>query len=371
MLMKWIANDLDTPAVLIDYETLKKNIENMSSFAKQYGLALRPHIKTHKMIELAQWQIREGAVGITTAKIGEAEVMARQGINNILIAYPILGDGKLQRLKKLKEIAQVSTVVDGIEQAEALSRFAGEHHIPFDVFLEVDTGLKRCGVPPGEPVLQLYQKIVSLPGIRILGIMTHAGHAYGAATPNEVQAIARQEGLSMVETAKLFREHGIPLSEVSVGATPTVRISGTIPGVTEIRPGNYVFNDMTQVRLGVASHQDCALRIAARIVGHPAADRFIIDAGAKSLALDQGAHGTAGVSGYGYVVGHPELTITRLSEEHGMVQIAGASSLAVGDVIEIIPNHSCPVVNLTDEVHLVRDGGIAETWKIAARGKTS
>lgn len=369
--MKWLKIDLDTPAVLIDYEKLKKNIESMSSFARQYGIALRPHIKTHKMIELAQWQMQEGAVGITAAKLGEAEVMAGQGIHDILIAYPILGESKLQRLRKLKVMAQVTTVVDGVEQAEALSRFAGEHDTQFDVLLEIDTGLKRCGVLPGEPALQLYQRIHSLPGVRLKGMMTHAGHAYGAGTPNEVLAIARQEGQSMVETAELLRQHGITVNEVSVGATPTVRVSGTISGVTEIRPGNYVFNDMTQVRLGVATHQDCALRVAARIVARPAWDRFIIDAGAKSLALDQGAHGTAGVSGYGYVVDHPELTITRLSEEHGIVQIAGSTSLVVGDIIEITPNHSCPVVNLTDEVYLVKDGQIVDTWKVAARGKTS
>ncbi len=369
--MKWLAIDLDTPAVLIDYETLSKNIDNMSLFSKQYEVALRPHIKTHKMIEIAQWQIRKGAVGITAAKLGEAEIMAQKGINNILIAYPIVGEGKLQRLKKLKETAQISTVVDGLEQAEALSRFGKEHDLQFDVLLEIDTGLKRCGVPPGEAALQLYKRVTTLPRVHIKGIMTHAGHAYGASSPTEVIEIAQQEGYSMVETAVLFQEHGISLQEVSVGATPTVRISGTIPGVSEIRPGNYVFNDMTQVRLGVASHMDCALRVAARIVGHPAADRFIIDAGAKSLALDQGAHGTAGVSGYGYIVGHPELTITRLSEEHGIVQIAEWSSLKVGDIIEIIPNHSCPVVNLTDEVYLIKDSIIAETWKVDARGRTS
>lgn len=369
--MKWLATDLETPSVLIHYDTLKKNIENMAGFAKQYGIALRPHIKTHKMVELAKWQIREGAVGITTAKLGEAEVMAQQGINQILIAYPILGEGKLQRLKKLKEIAQVTTVIDGVEQAEILSGFAGEHQNQFDVMLEIDTGLKRCGVLPGEPAFQLYQRLQSLPGIHIQGIMTHAGHAYGAASPNEALMIGRQEGQAMVETAELFRKRGISLTEVSVGATPTVKTSGTTPGVTEIRPGNYVFNDMTQVRLGVASIEDCALRVAARIVGRPALDRFIIDAGAKSLALDQGAHGTGGVSGYGFVVGHPGLTITRLSEEHGMVHIAESTSLEVGDIIEIIPNHSCPVANLTDEVYIVKDGQIIDTWKVAARGKTS
>ena len=348
--------EIDTPAVIVDSDKLQRNISAMAQFARKHGVKLRPHIKTHKMVEIAKVQLEAGAVGIATAKIGEAEVMADHGITDILVAYPIIGEEKLHRLKKLKERATVATVVDSVEQAEVLSRFAKEHCLSFDLLIEVDTGLKRCGVLPGEPVKELYQKLSTLPGLHVRGILTHAGHAYGASRYEEVRKIGLQEGTLMVETAQLLRKSNLPLDEISVGSTPTVRLSGSVDGVTEIRPGNYVFNDMTQVRLGVAKVEDCALRVVARIVGQPASDRFIIDAGAKSLALDQGAHGTTGVKGYGYIVGHPELTITRLSEEHGIVQIEGNTLLKIGSLVEIIPNHSCPVVNLTETVSIVQQG---------------
>ncbi|HJV45340.1 MAG TPA: alanine racemase [Bacillota bacterium] len=369
-MITWLLEDIDTPAVLIDYDLLQNNIQKMASFAKKYNLRLRPHIKTHKIKEIAELQMNAGAVGITTAKLGEAEVMAELGFRDILIAYPIVGTTKLKRLHRLMKMANITTVIDGIEQAEGLNEYAKENHIEFPVLIEVDTGLRRCGVKPGTEVVELYRKTLSMPYIRVIGIMTHAGHAYGASTHEQVIEIAKQEGMEMVSTANLLQQSGYSVEEISVGSTPTVEISGTIHGVTEIRPGNYVFNDMTQVRLGVAASEDCSLRVVARIVGHPAPERFIIDAGAKTLALDQGAHGTQGVKGYGTVVGHPELTISRLSEEHGIVDISGISSLRVGDKIEIIPNHSCPVVNLTDEVVVIQKGKIRERWRVAARGRT-
>lgn len=371
MTKAWITEELDTPAVLLHRGRLQKNIEEMAQFAQVNGLALRPHIKTHKMVEIAHMQLGAGAIGITTAKLGEAEVMAAHGVRNILIAYPILGEEKLSRLAHLQTVAEVTTVIDGVAQAEALSRYALAHGLQFQVLIEVDTGLKRCGVLPGRDTLSLFRQVSGLPGVEVVGIMTHAGHAYGAATPEEVVKIARQEGLDIVETAKLLRSEDLTVHQVSVGATPTVRHSGRVTGVTEIRPGNYVFNDLTQIRLGVATEEQCSLRVAARIVSHPAKDRFVMDAGAKTLALDQGAHGTKGVAGFGQVIGHPELTITRLSEEHGVIQITGPTGLRVGDIIEIIPNHSCPVVNLADHVIVVDDDGKKEVWKVAARGRTS
>lgn len=371
MTKSWIKEELDTPAVLIHRGRLQHNIAQMAEFAQSHGLALRPHIKTHKMIQIAQMQLDAGAVGITAAKLGEAEAMAAEGVRNILIAYPILGEEKLTRLAKLKTVADVTTVIDGVAQAEALSRFALAHELKFEVLIEVDTGLKRCGVLPGKDTLGLLQYVSRLPGVEVTGIMTHAGHAYGAATPDEVVEIAKKEGLDMVETARQLRAEGLIVYQVSVGATPTVRHSGKITGVTEIRPGNYVFNDLTQIRLGVATEEQCSLRVAARIVSHPAEDRFVIDAGAKTLALDQGAHGTKGVAGFGQVIGHPELTITRLSEEHGVIQAAGPTGLRVGDIIEIIPNHSCPVVNLADHVIVVDDDRVIERWRVTARGRTS
>ncbi|MEW9668835.1 alanine racemase [Ammoniphilus sp. 3BR4] len=371
MRKNWLHADIETPAVLVHESILKQNIASMAAFSKANGVDLRPHIKTHKLIPIARMQLEAGAIGITTAKLGEAEVMAEHGITDILIAYPMVGKGKLERLEKLMNRAKAVTVLDGLEQAQALSQFAVDRGIRFRVLLEIDTGLKRCGVQPFQEALGVYRELAKIPGICLNGILTHAGHAYGASGAEQVRKIAQEEGSTMVETAALLRKNGFEVSAVSVGATPTVRISGQVQGVTEIRPGNYVFNDLTQVRLGAATEEQCALRVAARVVSQPTSDRLIIDAGAKTLALDQGAHGTSGVSGFGRVIGHPEITIARLSEEHGILQVHGATSLRVGDIIEIIPNHSCPVVNLTDQVFVVSEGKIVDVWKVDARGKSS
>jgi D-serine deaminase-like pyridoxal phosphate-dependent protein len=370
MTQMWLTHEIDTPAVMINARILKRNLNGMNTFAKNAAIHLRPHIKTHKITGLAHLQIQLGAIGITTAKLAEAEVMAQSGITDILIAYPIVGELKLERLKRLMSLSKITTVVDGVEQASQLSRFAMKNGLTCEILIEVDSGLNRCGVLPGIPVVDLFRNIASMPGLAIKGIMTHAGHAYGASGFEQVREIATQEGKVMVDTAELLQKEGFSVDQISVGATPTVRISGQVFGVTEIRPGNYVFNDMTQVRLGVADVEDCSLRVASRVVGKPTANRLIIDAGAKSLALDQGAHGTKGLGGFGYIVGHPELTITRLSEEHGMVEIKGHCSLAIGDLIEIIPNHSCPVVNLTDSVLVVEDGNVVDHWLVDARGKS-
>ncbi len=253
--------DLDTPALLVDLRRMDRNIERMAAFAREAGVHARPHVKTHKIPALAHAQLATGARGVTVAKLGEAEVMAEAGITDILVCYPIVGAGKLERLAHLARRARITVALDALEVAGGLAETARRYGVHFDVYLEVDSGLNRCGLPPGEPVADLAAQVVRLDGITVTGVCTHAGHAVRARSPEERDAIGRYEGECVVQTKARVEARGIPLSEVSVGSTPTVRVSGRVDGVTEIRPGTYIFNDYMEMCIRVAAEDDCALTI--------------------------------------------------------------------------------------------------------------
>lgn len=360
---------LDTPSLLLDIDKLEANISEIASFAKKQGVSLRPHIKTHKSSEIARRQIESGAVGITVAKVSEAEVMVQGGIKDILIAYPLSSLKKLDRMSKLMSKVQVRLAVDSLEQANILQNFFQHSSQILEVWIKVNSGLNRCGVEPGKDAVELAKSIITLPNLKLNGIFTHAGHSYAASTPKEIEKIGIYEGTSVVESAELCEKSGIPIPVRSVGSTPTYRISGKIPGITEIRPGNAVFFDAVQVGLGVTKLEHCALSVLAGVVSIYGNDRLILDTGSKSLNLDKGAHGNDTVTGFGHVVGHPELTIKSLSEEHGISSISGGTSLKITDKVQIIPNHACTVVNLFDKIVIHRQGTIVGEWMIDARGK--
>lgn len=360
--------ELDTPALLVREVLLVRNIQDMATFAEQLGIDLRPHIKAHKLPPIAKGQVSLGAKGITVAKLSEAEVMMKGGIQDILIANQLIGKDKMKRLMKLLEKADVTVIVDSVVGAKELSKACGGAGKEIGVLIEVNTGLNRCGILPGQETLDLAQNIIKLPHLKFLGLMTHAGHVYGASGRDEVMEIGRAEGEVMVKTADLLRKNGIPVEVVSVGSTPTAKVSGMVKGVTEIRPGNYVFYDMIQIGLGVAIEEDCSLSVLATVISRPTLERIVIDAGSKTLALDQGAHGKSSVCGFGMVKGYDDVIIERLSEEHGILKVKPDCSLQIGDKIEIIPNHACTVVNLFDEIHLIRNEELADTWEIKGRG---
>lgn len=365
------AGDLDTPLVAVHRGVLRENIDAMAAFAREQGVRLRPHLKTHKTAEIAQMQIDAGAVGLTCAKLGEAEAFLAAGFRDILIAYPLVGARKIGRLFALLAAypdAHLATLTDSAEHAAECSAAAVRHGVTLPLWIKVDSGLGRVGVAPGRAAAELTRQVAAMPGLRVRGLMTHAGHAYGAADERAVREIGEWEAECLLATKEQMGAAGD--GEISVGSTPTVRVSGQVPGVTEIRPGNYVFCDATQVRLGAATPEQCALRVLARVVSRPAPGRLVIDAGAKTLALDRGAHGSDALAGYGVVVHHADAVIERLSEEHGVMRVAADSPLRVGDIVEIIPNHSCPVANLTDELYVLDASGYVTTWPVIARGKT-
>ena len=359
---------LDTPALLVDLDRLERNVARMATFAREHGVALRPHAKSHKSAAIARRQVDAGAVGLTVAKLDEAEAFLDAGFTDLFIANEVVGPRKWERLVRLAQRGTVAVGIDDASVAASIASAARAIGAKVDLLIEIDSGLHRAGVLPGDPALRLAESITELEGVRVRGVFTHAGHAYAARSLDELRSIGESEGASVVETAELLRRHGIACPVVSVGSTPTAPISGAVPGVTEIRPGNYVFYDRMQIGLGSASASDCALSVLATITSRPTADRVIIDAGSKTFALDRGAHGIESVQGFGEDVVHG-LVIDHLSEEHGIiVRTDGESNPAVGERLRLLPNHACTTANLADCMFGVRDGRVEELLPVIARG---
>lgn len=361
-------DQLDTPALLVDLDRLERNIARMAAFAREHGLALRPHAKSHKAAGIARRQIDAGAVGLTVAKLDEAEAFLEAGFTDLFIANQVVGKQKWERLARLAQRGTIAVGIDNIDAARGLSDVARAHSVTIEVVVEIDSGLHRAGVLPGEPALHLAEIISRLDAIRLRGVFTHAGHAYGAQSPEEVRCIGQEEGTTVVQTAELLRQHGMACRVVSVGSTPTARISGAIPGVTELRPGNYVFYDRMQLGLGSAVTEDCSLSVLATVTSRPTADRVIIDAGSKTFALDRGAHGLETVKGFGEDV-TCGLVIDHLSEEHGIiVRGDGQSDPSIGQRLRLLPNHACTAANLANCLLGVRGNRVEEVLPVIARG---
>jgi D-serine deaminase-like pyridoxal phosphate-dependent protein len=368
-------SDLRTPAVLVDEARLDRNLNRMQSAVSDRGRRLRPHAKTHKSPELARRQVARGAVGICCAKIGEAEVFADAGIEDIRIPYPI-NPVNADRVVALLDRTHLSFIVDHLEVARGWSSAMRAARREVDVLVKIDVGFHRCGIDPArDDAPEFVAAVAALPGLRFCGLLSHAGHAYGASTDAEAASIAAAEARTLTALAARVRERGVSVDEISVGATPTARFSAAEEGITELRPGNYVYFDRTQVSLGSATWDDCALTVLARVVSRPADDRLILDCGSKTLTNDLARGGT--LPGYGVVLealdnAAPDesLTIERLSEEHATIRVRdGRSRLQPGDLVRVVPNHSCVVSNLMDAVWLTRDDAVIGCLEIAARGK--
>ena len=360
---------IDTPALLIDLDIVGRNLAWMQEKADKFGVALRPHIKTHKIPELADLQMRSGAHGITVAKVSEAEVMAAAGIKNIFVANQVVTKEKVNRLAALSKQVRISVGMDSAAAAGTLSDVFAASGLVIEYLIEINSGLNRCGVLPGKEAVELFQAINRLPALRFKGIFTHAGQVYGADSLSAVKEVSRHESTIMAETAQALAEVGTSPEIVSVGSTPTMKVWQGHEGVNEIRPGNYIFHDAIQMSLGAATLEECALSIVATVISRPAPDRAVIDAGSKTFSSDRGAHGKEMASGFGLLLGE-KATLERLSEEHGIMTLEPQVDLNIGDKVRLIPNHACAVMNLFDRAYGLRDGKVVEELKIAARGKS-
>ena len=360
--------DIETPALLLHLDVVERNVEYMAARARRLGVALRPHAKTHKCVEVARLQLEQGARGLTVSTLVEAEVFARAGFGDLTWAFPI-DPSHIPHARRLAEAtgATLRVAVDDEPTARALAG-SGLH-----VWLKVDSGLRRAGVDPASPyALRVASELGKERGLVFDGILTHSGHAYRTTNKAEAARVAEQERSVMVGFAGRLREAGVPVPEVSVGSTPAMAAVQDLAGVTEARPGNYVFYDRTMVLIGCCEPPDVGVTVLATVVSHqPGAAHFIVDAGALELSKDPGpAHVTP--QAMGAVRGAPELTVATLSQEHGLIRAESPAALdgrfTVGTQVEIIPNHSCLTVPLFDEYHVIRetgDGGReVDRWKV-------
>ena len=360
----------------MDYERLQANIRLIQNIADSRGVNLRPHIKTHKCLEIAQRQINAGAVGITASKVDEALVFIENGVRSVTVAYPLVVASKLDRLIAAAHAhdADLRLIVDSPAGVNTIAAAAEKHHKQIDVFLKIDVGLHRCGLTEGDPhMVGLVQNIVQEPALNFVGLLSHAGHTYGSEDMEAARKIAQKECEIMKRVRAKLEGAGIDVAEVSVGSTPGTLASDSYDGITEIRPGNYVFMDRMPLRLKLIEPNQIALSVLATVVSRNA-DYFIIDAGSKTLSSDKGAHGMAGMEGFG--LAYPadlfedkdyEMIVAKLSEEHGFVTRKGLD-LEIGAQLRIVPNHACVVANLLDTYAVLKDGHITEQWDIAARG---
>lgn len=361
---------LETPVTIVDLDVLERNIESMAAFCRENGVALRPMVKTHKAPLVAKQQMQAGAVGVLVATLDEAEEMARVGIVDITIAYPLIGVGQRERLLRLASRTKLTLSVDSPAAVEAYSEIFGpvtkQGRDPVRVLIIVDSGGRRLGVSPDDAVA-LGQIIAAASGLTLAGVATHPGHVYGCSSPDEVEAVAAQETGAVLAAAEQLRSAGFSIDTVAVGSTPTARFAGRVEGITEIRPGNYVFYDAIQVALGAARPEDCSLRVVGTVLSRPTASSAVIDVGSKMLSSDRGAHGLELVRGYGAVVGRPDIVVERVSEELAVLALPEGTELAVGERLQIIPNHACTACNLVDVLVGVRGGVVESTIPVTAR----
>ena len=352
---------VETPAVVLDLDQIERNVHEMFAAADAHGVRLRPHIKSHKIPELMRLQLDGGAIGATCATLREVEVMVDAGCPSVTLAFPLLSADRIARLAALRDRAEIRVTLDSVEAATQLGLAAGAQ--PFDVLLEIDTGQGRLGRPPGAPSVELGLAIAAVPGVRLMGVSSHAGHAYAATDAEDLERIAAAEADDLVRTAEGLRRQGVDVQEISVGSTPSAR-AGFGLGMTESRPGTYLMNDANMVRLGVATHETCAAFVLATVISRPAPDRVVVDAGSKMLSSDG-----FGREDWVHVLHRPDLHPAFLSEEHGVFRADDpANAPAIGDRVLVVPHHVCTMMNLADEVHLARQTGVVETVPVPARG---
>lgn len=354
---------IDTPALVICLEDLEYNIATMANFFRNKIAKLRPHVKTHKTPFLANKQMKAGAIGITCQKLSEAEVMARAGIRDILIANQIVSEQKIKRLIQLARYNDIKVAVDSKANIQDISKVAQNEGVTVGILVEVDVGMNRCGVPPGNPALQLAAETKKHKNLRFMGLMGYEGHtvfipSYAERTREATKALAL-----LVETKKLAEDNGLECLIVSAGATGTYDIAGSFPGVTEVQAGSYVTMDAkynTVERIGGVFRQ--ALTLLATVISRPSRDRAVIDAGMKSISYEFGMPTVK--------IGHNWLELSSLAEEHGIIQLPSSKiDLDPGEVVELIPTHGCTTFNLHDYIYCVRDGIVEGVWPIEARGK--
>ena len=356
---------LETPAAVVDLDRMERNLQRAQEYASRHGLALRPHVKTHKSPIVAEAQLRLGAHGLTCATPREAEVMS-EVCDDLLLAYPPVGALRARRIAALPSRVGVIVALDSARAVDEIALAAREANRRVGVYVELDLGMHRVGVPTVADAVTLARRIAAESTLDFRGLAFYPGHVREAADSQEAKL--RDIGDALAHALGALARAGHPATVVSGGSTPTLWHSHEIPGVTEIRPGTYVYNDRTTAAIGACDVDDCALTVLATVVSTAVPGQAVIDAGAKALGREplRGAEG----EGFGQLLEHPEVTVDRMSEEHGILDLARTDwRPEVGERVRVVPNHVCIVVHLNDLVYGVRGTNVERSWPVAARGR--
>lgn len=360
---------IETPALIIDYKQVLDNLKWVQNLANSKNVKLRPHTKTHKMPFFARKQVDEGAVGIAVAKVGEAEVMARGGIKNILIANEIVGIGKYKRIRALEDIAEVMVGIDNKIQVEQISRVFSKES-PLKVLIELEVGECRSGIVTQDQLRDLVEICKQTPEINLIGIFSHEGNTYRAKSGEDAKKTAEESYRRTIHAADIIKSMGVDLKIISVGATPSVLNGAYVEGITEYRIGTYIFMDVGQSN-AIGDYSRVAATVLATVISKPTEDRVILDSGAKALAAQNRTEGICASGGFGVIKGHEDIKIKNLFDEHAVIEDTRFSKMVeVGDKVEVIPSHICPTVNLYDQAYLLDDNELDRVLIIEGRGKT-
>jgi D-serine deaminase-like pyridoxal phosphate-dependent protein len=356
--------DLATPCLVVDLDIVGRNIQRLAVGARERGVALRPHVKTHKSVALARMQLEAGAAGITVGTVGEAEVMAAGGIDDIFIGYPVWAVGaRAERLAAVHRAATLSVGIDSIEGAEHLAKAVEGTDRPLTVVVEIDSGGRRTGVADPAEVVRVAATARSA-GLRVAGVFTHGGHSYR--DPDAPVSAAADEVAALGAAADALRDAGHVIERVSAGSTPTAVLAAA-GQVNEIRPGTYLLGDRQQLFLGAIPADGLALVVAATVVSTAVPGQVVVDAGAKTLTKDRASF----LEGFGVLPAYPDAVVERLFDYHGAIAIpAGTQAPKLGEIVAIVPNHVCPVVDLFDTFAATRAGAIVGHWPVDARGRS-
>ena len=360
-------DELETPAPLVDLSRMERNLDRMAAYAAQHGLALRPHIKTHKTPWLAAEQLRRGAVGVTCATPREAEVMG-EVVDDVLLAYPAVGSAKTRRVAGMPAEVRLAVALDSERAADDLAEAAREAGRRVAVLIECDMGMRRVGVQTPDDAVALAKHVAARPELEYGGVAFYPGHVREPVDRQDAALAELEQRLSRT-LAALTRAQLEP-RVVSGGSTPTAFRTHEIAGVTEMRPGTYIFNDRTTAAIDACTLDDCALTVLATVVSTTVPGQAVIDAGTKSLGREpmRGAEG----EGFGVLLDRPEVVVRAMSEEHGLLDISTSDwRPQVGERVRVIPNHVCIVVHLFDTVHGIRGDTVETSWAVAARGRAA
>ena len=358
-------DQLETPAALVDLDRLSHNLDRMAAYCVLHGLALRPHVKTHKSPRIAAEQLRHGAAGLTCATPRELEVMA-EACNDLLLAHPPVGAAKLHRVMSLDHDVRLTVAIDSLEAVEPLAEAADAAGREVGVYVEVDVGMRRVGVATPADAIAIARRVRGLPPLTYRGITFYPGHVRQHLLRQDEPLSRLRDDLDGWLTA--LGDAGLAPEVVSGGSTPAAWRMHEVTGVSEVRPGTYVYNDRATVEIGACGWEDCALTVLATVISTAVPGQAVVDAGSKALGREPMPAGDE--AGYGCLLDHPDIRVVRMSEEHGILDLRGSDwQPRVGDVVRIVPNHVCIVVHLNDVIHGVRGMVVESSWPVSARGR--